>query len=92
MLGSIGQWWTSTKSELREVLEFQSRVWVVNVFSGRNKGEAFIVNEDSFNEPMQWMKRKGYPSEQLARVSEMKRSQVLEIELSNVKHRVMRVK
>ncbi|MEH0689350.1 hypothetical protein H4F17_09770, partial [Vibrio cholerae] len=48
MLGSIGQWWTSTKSELREVLEFQSRVWVVNVFSGRNKGEAFIVNEDSF--------------------------------------------
>ena len=30
--------------------------------------DTFIVNEGSFEEPMQWMHRKGYSAEMLARV------------------------
>ncbi len=80
------------KASLLEVLDFQSRVWVVNVFSGEGKGESFVVNEDSFSEPFQWMKRKGYSPAMLVQVEAMRCSQVKEFELMHVKHRLMRVK
>ncbi|MCK6262965.1 hypothetical protein KP803_06690 [Vibrio sp. ZSDE26] len=80
------------KTALAEALDFQSRLWVVNVFTGDNKGESFVVNEDSFKEPLQWMKRKGYSVIMLEKVDHMQRSQVIEFELETVKHRLMRVK
>ncbi len=80
------------QNTLSEVLDFQSRIWVVNVYSGSQKGESFIVNEDAFSAPLQWMKRKGYNTSMLQQVETMERSQVLEFDLDNVKHRLMRVK
>lgn len=75
-----------------DVLDFQSRVWVVSVYAGEHKGESYVVNEDSFSEPMQWMKRKGYTEAMIEQIDKMQRSQVKEFELENVKHRLMRVK
>ncbi len=80
------------KHALSDILDFQSRIWVVNVYSGPQKGESFIVNEDSFSAPLQWMKRKGYTTSMLKQVDTMERSQVLEFNLESVKHRLMRVK
>lgn len=75
-----------------DVLDFQSRVWVVSVYAGEHKGESYVVNEDSFSEPMQWMKCKGYSTEMIEQIDKMQRSQVKEFELEKVKHRLMRVK
>ncbi|WP_171757901.1 hypothetical protein [Vibrio sp. RE86] len=80
------------KTGLIDVLDFQSRVWVVSVYAGEHKGESYVVNEDSFSEPMQWMKRKGYTEAMIEQIDKMQRSQVKEFELENVKHRLMRVK
>ncbi len=80
------------KNAIADVLEFQSRIWVVNVYSGPQKGESFIVNEDSFSAPLQWMKRKGYNYSMLQQVETMERSQIIEFDLDSVKHRLMRVK
>ncbi|CAE6903129.1 hypothetical protein ACOMICROBIO_FLGHMIGD_01581 [Vibrio sp. B1FLJ16] len=80
------------QNTLSEVLDFQSRIWVVNVYGGPQKGESFIVNEDSFSAPLQWMKRKGYNTAMLQQVETMERSQILEFDLDDVQHRLMRVK
>jgi hypothetical protein len=80
------------KKALLEVLDFQSRVWVVSVFAGEHKGESYVVNEDSFSQPMQWMKRKGYSEEMIEQINKMQRSQVKDFELEAVKHRLLRVK
>ncbi|MCA0937118.1 hypothetical protein LCL85_16380 [Vibrio alginolyticus] len=80
------------QNALSEVLDFQSRIWVVNVYSGPQKGESFIVNEDAFSAPLQWMKRKGYNTSMLHQVETMERSQIIEFDLDDVKHRLMRVK
>lgn len=80
------------KQAIGEVLDFHARVWVVNVYAGEHKGESYVVNEDSFSEPLQWMKKKGYNDPMLTKVESMKRSQVIEFDLGSVKHRLMRVK
>ncbi|MEQ3491276.1 hypothetical protein [Vibrio sp. SSH13-20] len=80
------------KQSFGEVLDFQARVWVVNVYAGEYKGESYVVNEDSFSEPLQWMKKKGYKGPMLTKVESMKRSQIIEFDLGSVKHRLMRVK
>lgn len=80
------------KQFVQENLDFQGRVWVVNVFEGPHKGESFIVNEDSFQRPYQWMKNKGYSDEMIAKIDSMARSQVSIFNLGEVKHRLMRVK
>ncbi|HBC3951441.1 hypothetical protein [Vibrio parahaemolyticus] len=77
---------------MSEVLDFQARVWVVNVYAGEHKGESYVVNEDTFSEPLQWMKKKGYQESMLNKVEAMKRSQILGFDLGRVKHRLMRVK
>ncbi|GKQ99670.1 hypothetical protein KAM461_39200 [Aeromonas hydrophila] len=54
--------------------------------------DTFIVNEGSFAEPMQWMRRKQYSADMLQRVDAMQRSQVIQFELGDIRHRLMRVK
>ncbi|MEB6607349.1 hypothetical protein [Aeromonas sanarellii] len=71
--------------------EFQQRIWVVSIIKDAYT-DTFIVNEGSFEEPMQWMHRKGYSAEMLARVEAMARSQVIQLELGGQQHRLMRVK
>ena len=74
-----------------ELSEFQQRIWVVSIIKDAYT-DTFIVNEGSFEEPMQWMHRKGYSAEMLARVDAMARSQVVQLELGGQCHRLMRVK
>lgn len=71
--------------------EFQQRIWVVSIIKDAYT-DTFIVNEGSFEVPMQWMHRKGYSAEMLARVEAMARSQVLQLECAGQHHRLMRVK
>ncbi|MGF1807441.1 hypothetical protein L4C31_19560, partial [Aliivibrio sifiae] len=48
------------KTAIGEVIEFQSRIWVINIHEGTLNDESFIINEDNFQEPMQWMVRRQY--------------------------------
>ncbi len=41
---------------------------------------------------MQWMRRKQYSADMLQRVDAMQRSQVIQVELGDSRHRLMRVK
>lgn len=74
-----------------ELCEFQQRIWVVSIIKDAYT-DTFIVNEGSFEVPMQWMHRKGYSTEMLARVDAMARSQVVQLEFGGQRHRLMRVK
>lgn len=80
------------KLAVLDVLDFRSRVWVVNVFAGEHKGETFVVNEDNFEEPLQWMRGQGYSDTMLKQVEAMPRSQVVEFDVDTIKHRLVRVK
>lgn len=80
------------RQALTEALDFQARVWVVSVSAGEHKGESYVVNEDGFKEPMQWMKSKGYSQAMIDMIDKMPRSQVKEFQLEAVTHQLMRVK
>ena len=74
-----------------ELSEFQQRIWVVSIVK-ESYTDTFVVNEGGFEEPLQWMRRKGYSAEMLARVDAMARSQVVQLEFGGQRHRLMRVK
>jgi hypothetical protein len=74
------------------MMEIKRRVWVVNVYSSTLQNETFVVCEDNFGEPLQWMKRKDYTDRMLNKVDKMKLSQVMIFEHENVSHRLIRVK
>lgn len=74
-----------------ECSEFQQRIWVVSIRHDAYT-DTFIVNEGSFEQPMQWMIRKGYDAAMVRRVDEMQRSQVIALELGDISHSLMRVK
>ena len=78
-------------NQLSEILEFQQRIWVVSIFNS-SATDTFIVNEDSFHEPMQWMMRKGYTEDMLQKINQLKRSQAVQLELNGISHQVLRVK
>lgn len=80
------------KTAIGEVIEFQSRIWVINIHEGSLNDESFIINEDNFQEPMQWMVKRQYTSEMIEKVDAMKRSQIIVLMLNNVEHRLIRVK
>lgn len=74
-----------------ELSEFQQRIWVVSIVNDAYT-DTFIVNEGSFEEPMQWMIRKGYDAGMVQQVDQMRRSQAIQLELGSASHRLMRVK
>ena len=78
-------------NQLSEILEFQQRIWVVSICNS-SATDTFIVNEDSFHEPMQWMMRKGYTEDMLQKINQLKRSQAVQLELNGICHQVLRVK
>ncbi len=73
-------------------LDFRARMWVVHIYTGQSKGDSFVVNEDSFSTPLQWMKNKGYNDSMLKQVDAMKCSQIVEFDLGDIQHQLMRVK
>ncbi len=87
-----GRWLATRGAALfAELSEFQQRIWVVSIVNDTYT-DTFIVNEGSFEEPMQWMRRKQYNADMLQRVDAMQRSQVIQFELGDIRHRLMRVK
>ena len=80
------------KTAIGEVIEFQSRIWIINIHEGTLNDESFIINEDSFQEPMQWMVKRQYSTEMIEKVDTMRRSQVIVLTLNNIEHRLIRVK
>ncbi|KAA8670121.1 hypothetical protein MID13_05060 [Vibrio gigantis] len=80
------------KNYFSDLLDFQSRIWVVHIFEDSITDQSFVVNEDAFKEPLEWMKKRDYQSKMLDRVDKMKISQVIEIQFEDKMHRLMRVK
>ncbi|MDL5025758.1 hypothetical protein L4C44_00600 [Vibrio satsumensis] len=80
------------KSYFSELLDFQSRIWVVHIFEDSFTDQSFVINEDGFKEPLEWMKKRAYQAAMLERVEKMKISQVIEIQFEGKMHRLMRVK
>jgi DNA topoisomerase IA len=75
-----------------ELIEFRSRIWVVYVEDTSFRSQSYVVNEDGFNEPLQWMKNKGYCDVMLQDVEEMRRSQIKQFQLGKITHHLTRVK
>ncbi|WP_210454868.1 hypothetical protein [Vibrio crassostreae] len=80
------------KSYFNELLDFQSRIWVIHIFEDSITDQSFVINEDGFKEPLEWMKKRDYQARMLDRVDKMKISQVIEIQFEDKMHRLMRVK
>lgn len=83
---------TKIKSFFNEVLDFQSRIWVIHIVEEAITDQSFVINEDGFKEPLEWMKKRGYTQNMLERVEKMGISQVIELQLGETSHRLMRVK
>ncbi|MGF1703187.1 hypothetical protein L4D09_23120 [Photobacterium makurazakiensis] len=77
---------------LKNAIEFKSRIWVIQITDGHFKDESLIINEDSFTEPMQWMKDQYYSDEMIVQVDKLQRSEIIFLELIDTEHRIMRVK
>lgn len=88
MLVQIKCW---LSEQLTEIMEFQQRIWVVSICNS-SATDTFLVNEDSFHEPMQWMLRKGYTEDMLQKINQLKRSQAVQLELNGIRHQILRVK
>lgn len=73
------------------MLDFQKRIWIASI-RHEHHTDTFIINEDSFVEPMQWMRRKGYSDAMLQQVEQLQRSQAVELYLGDQCHRLLRVK
>ena len=83
---------TTIKSFFNEVLDFQSRIWVIHIVEDAITDQSFVINEDGFKEPLEWMRKRGYSQPMLERVEKMGISQVIELQLGDTSHRLMRVK
>ena len=68
------------KTDFSTLLDFQSRIWVVHIFEDSISDQSFVINEDDFKEPLEWMRKRDYHSKMLDRVDKMKISQVFEIQ------------
>ena len=89
--------WRKFIQACKEIQEFQQRVWIVSIQKGdKQQGgvlhNTYVINEDGFDSPMQWMNNKGYSPESINKVDKMSRSQVVTIILGNYQHSLVRVK
>lgn len=77
--------------------EFKERIWIISIKKSGSSSETylnetFVVSEDSFTSPLQWMVAKHYSSSALTRVETMKLSQLISFEVNDEIHNIMRVK
>lgn len=78
--------------KLKQSSEFRERMWIVNVRESTLKNEAFVVSEDSFSEPMQWMRRQNYSEYMIDELNQLKLSQSIHFTVGNAEHCILRVK
>ncbi|HEY5715604.1 MAG TPA: hypothetical protein VIS54_04265 [Psychromonas sp.] len=89
--------WKRFVKAFQEAQEFQQRVWVVSIQKSDKQQsgvlqDTYVINEDCFDRPMQWMNSKGYSPESIKKVDKMGRSQVVTIISGNYQHSLLRVK
>ncbi|MEH6454318.1 MAG: hypothetical protein V7782_14905 [Psychromonas sp.] len=80
-----------------EAQQFHKRIWVVSIQSGLNQqgsilNDTYLVSEDDFETPMQWMHKKGYTTDLIDKIDSMKLSQVFTLKVNGIEHSLMRVK
>tara|TARA_R110001583_G_scaffold37474_2_gene122048 strand:- start:5728 stop:6039 length:312 start_codon:yes stop_codon:yes gene_type:complete len=97
MAALLSRNWKKLTLLCSQTQQFQGRVWIVSIQQKTGQksnlfNDTFVVSEDSFDKPMQWMEKQGYQSEIINDVDNMQRSQALKIELENSLHSLMRVK
>lgn len=73
-------------------LDSKKRLWIVQVDEGGLKNQSFIVDEDNFQQPMDWMLNRHYSVTDLENVNNMKRAEVVSVKLANAKHSLIRAK
>ncbi|NRB80356.1 MAG: hypothetical protein HRU38_17100 [Saccharospirillaceae bacterium] len=78
--------------QLLAQLDSKKRIWIVQVDEGGLKNQSFIVDEDNFQHPMEWMLNKHYSVTDLENVANMKRAEVISVKLTNAKHSLIRAK
>ncbi|MDN3699878.1 hypothetical protein ACFFUO_17675 [Vibrio artabrorum] len=88
----LSKYHSKLKTYFNQLLDFQSRIWVVHIIEDAITDQSFVINEDSFKEPLEWMKKRNYHAKMLERVEKMKVSQIIEIRFEDKMHRLMRVK
>ena len=89
--------WQKFTQACSEIQQFQERIWVVSIQSTSGQqstllNDTFLVSEDSFDSPMQWMEKQGYQADIIKNVDKMQRSQAINIQLENSLHSLIRVK
>ncbi|WP_245597696.1 hypothetical protein [Psychromonas aquimarina] len=89
--------WHKFTQACSEVQQFQERIWIVSIqqSSGQQSSmlnDTFLVSEDSFDRPMQWMELQGYQAAMIKNVDKMRCSQAIKIQLENSLHSLIRVK
>ncbi|WP_415226671.1 hypothetical protein [Psychromonas sp.] len=89
--------WTKFTHACSEIQQFQQRIWIVSIQQNLQSqssllNDTFVVSEDSFDTPMQWMEKRGYQAAMIQAVDKMQRSQTLNIELAHSQHSLIRVK
>jgi len=78
--------------QLLAQLDSKKRLWIVQVDEGGLKNQSFIVDEDNFQQPLEWMLNKHYSAADLANVENMKRAEVYNVTLATAKHSLIRAK
>jgi len=73
-------------------LDSKKRLWIVQVDEGGLKNQSFIVDEDNFQQPMEWMLDRHYSVTDLDKVNNMKPAEVVSVKLVNANHRLIRAK
>lgn len=89
--------WKKLMQACSEIQQFQQRIWIVSIQSNQSTqssllNDTFLVSEDNFDSPMQWMKKQGYQTSMIEVVDKMQRSQTINIELADSLHSLIRVK
>lgn len=89
--------WKKFTQACAQAQQFQQRIWIVSIQSNRGAqssllNDTFVVSEDNFTSPMQWMERQGYQAAVIEAVDKMQRSQTINIVLAQSLHSLIRVK
>ena len=89
--------WKKFTLACAEVQQFQQRIWIVSIQQNMGSqssllNDTFLVSEDNFDTPMQWMEKQGYQATMIDAVDKMHRSQTINIELAHSQHSLIRVK
>ncbi|WP_028022159.1 hypothetical protein [Enterovibrio calviensis] len=78
--------------KLHRTSEFHQRMWIVNVRESTLNNDTFVISEDSFTEPMQWMKRHHYTDYMIDELDQLKLSQSVSFKIGTAEHCLFRVK